>query len=153
MYGRYGTTHKPNTLSDHDHPLGINSSSAIVMSLGYQRFLGDCEQRAADGQREISFDEWAKQSLSLWTLEPFESQFKKEPHCLDYDWLWPVLCILSFVWVFSYHNSVPFVTGMLKSRSSFSLQGLQGLRGAHFSCPNEPSSMNSEGYTPKGPKD
>ena len=68
-----GTTHKPNTLSDHDHPLGINLISAIVMSLGYQRFLGDCEQRAADGQREISFDEWAKQSLSFRTLEPFES--------------------------------------------------------------------------------
>eukprot|EP00438_Fugacium_kawagutii_P006032 Skav225614 [mRNA] locus=scaffold89:290232:293746:- [translate_table: standard] len=28
---------------------------------GYERYLGDCEQRAADGQREISFDEWAKQ--------------------------------------------------------------------------------------------
>eukprot|EP00439_Symbiodinium_sp_Y106_P038092 s7751_g4.t1 len=27
----------------------------------YQRYLGDCEQRAADGQREITFDEWAKQ--------------------------------------------------------------------------------------------
>ena len=130
MYGRYGTTHKPNTLSDHDHPLGINSSSAIVMSLGYQRFLGDCEQRAADGQREISFDEWAKQSLSLWTLEPFESQFEKEPHCLDYEWLWPVLCILSFVWVFSYHKQGCYMD--VKSRSSFSLQGLQVLRGVQW---------------------
>eukprot|EP00440_Ansanella_granifera_P017087 gb/GFBE01018561.1/.p1 GENE.gb/GFBE01018561.1/~~gb/GFBE01018561.1/.p1 ORF type:complete len:643 (+),score=180.65 gb/GFBE01018561.1/:1-1929(+) len=27
----------------------------------YQRYLGDCEQRAQEGQREISFDEWAKQ--------------------------------------------------------------------------------------------
>lgn len=33
----------------------------LVHPPGYERYLGDCEQRAADGQREISFDEWAKQ--------------------------------------------------------------------------------------------
>ena len=70
----------------------------------------------------------------------------------DYDRYCVYFCILSFVWVFAYHNSVPFVTGILKAALLSAFKAFKSWEVPN-KCPNEPSSMNSEEYIPKGRKD
>ncbi|CAE7225705.1 PLOD1 [Symbiodinium pilosum] len=50
----------------------------------YERYLGDCEQRAADGQREITFDEWAKQYEWRYDAEERFKARQAHPECFNH---------------------------------------------------------------------
>ncbi|CAE8647246.1 unnamed protein product [Polarella glacialis] len=50
----------------------------------YQRFLSDCEQRKEDGQREIDFDEWAKQYEWRYDAEERAKARKAHPECFSH---------------------------------------------------------------------
>eukprot|EP00931_Biecheleriopsis_adriatica_P094666 TRINITY_DN68295_c0_g1_i1.p1 TRINITY_DN68295_c0_g1~~TRINITY_DN68295_c0_g1_i1.p1 ORF type:complete len:233 (+),score=94.84 TRINITY_DN68295_c0_g1_i1:63-701(+) len=50
----------------------------------YMRFLGDCEQRAQDGQREISFDEWVKQYEWRYDADERMKARKDFPECFSH---------------------------------------------------------------------
>ncbi|CAK9025830.1 N-terminally processed] [Durusdinium trenchii] len=50
----------------------------------YQRFLGDCEQRTVDGQREISFDEWVKQYEWRYDADERLKARKDFPECFSH---------------------------------------------------------------------
>jgi len=62
---------------DEDERIGLQDER-------YQRFLGDCEQRAADGQREISFDEWAKQYEWRYDADERLQARKNFPECFSH---------------------------------------------------------------------
>lgn len=49
----------------------------------YQRFLGDCEQRAEEGQRELTFDEWAKQYEWRYDADERMKMRKAYPECFN----------------------------------------------------------------------
>eukprot|EP00930_Biecheleria_cincta_P041490 TRINITY_DN28446_c0_g1_i1.p1 TRINITY_DN28446_c0_g1~~TRINITY_DN28446_c0_g1_i1.p1 ORF type:complete len:698 (+),score=127.33 TRINITY_DN28446_c0_g1_i1:174-2096(+) len=49
----------------------------------YQRFLGDCEQRAEEGQRELTFDEWAKQYEWRYDADERMKARKAYPECFN----------------------------------------------------------------------
>ncbi|CAJ1344846.1 unnamed protein product [Effrenium voratum] len=50
----------------------------------YQRFLGDCEQRAADGQRQLTFDEWAQQYEWRYDADERYKARKAFPECFSH---------------------------------------------------------------------
>lgn len=50
----------------------------------YERYLGDCQQRAADGQRELSFDEWAKQYEWRYDADERLKARKAFPECFSH---------------------------------------------------------------------
>eukprot|EP00747_Dinoflagellata_sp_TGD_P092530 gnl/TRDRNA2_/TRDRNA2_165440_c0_seq1.p1 gnl/TRDRNA2_/TRDRNA2_165440_c0~~gnl/TRDRNA2_/TRDRNA2_165440_c0_seq1.p1 ORF type:complete len:661 (+),score=173.06 gnl/TRDRNA2_/TRDRNA2_165440_c0_seq1:193-1983(+) len=50
----------------------------------YQRFLGDCEQRRADKQREITFDEWARQYEWRYDAEERAKNREQWPEIFNY---------------------------------------------------------------------
>eukprot|EP00435_Cladocopium_sp_Y103_P038225 s734_g10.t1 len=59
-------------------------SSLRSVPLGYERYLGDCQQRAADGQRELSFDEWAKQYEWRYDADERLKARKAFPECFSH---------------------------------------------------------------------